>query len=59
VPEPLPHLGYYVELGAGEREAISLALEIGADVLPIDERAAGKGREESCECIGSVNLSLD
>ena len=33
-----------VELGPGEREAISLALEIQADVLLIDERA---GRQEA------------
>ena len=29
------------ELGTGEREAISLALEVHADVLLIDERVAG------------------
>jgi predicted nucleic acid-binding protein len=33
-----------VELGPGEREAISLALEVQADVLLIDERA---GRQEA------------
>ena len=33
-----------VELGPGEREAISLALEVRADVLLIDERA---GRQEA------------
>jgi predicted nucleic acid-binding protein len=33
-----------VELGAGEREAISLALEMDGDVLLIDERA---GRQEA------------
>jgi predicted nucleic acid-binding protein len=33
------------ELGAGEREAITLALEVQADVLLIDERAARKEAE--------------
>ncbi len=33
------------ELGAGEREAISLGLKIGADVLLIDERAGREAAE--------------
>jgi len=34
------------ELGAGKREAITLALEVRADVLLIDERAGRKEAEE-------------
>jgi uncharacterized protein len=34
------------ELGPGEREAITLALEVRADVLLIDERAGRKEAEE-------------
>jgi predicted nucleic acid-binding protein len=34
------------ELGAGEREAITLALAVRADVLLIDERAGRKEAEE-------------
>jgi predicted nucleic acid-binding protein len=35
-----------IELGAGEREAITLALNVRADVLLIDERAGRKEAEE-------------
>jgi predicted nucleic acid-binding protein len=48
------------ELGAGEREAISLAIEVRADILLIDERA---GRQEALarniEVVGTLAVLLN
>jgi predicted nucleic acid-binding protein len=47
------------ELGAGEREAITLALEVRADVLLIDERAGRKEAEERhIEVAGTLAVLL-
>jgi predicted nucleic acid-binding protein len=47
------------ELGAGEREAISLALEVHADVLHIDERAGWREAEvRHLEVAGTLAVLL-
>jgi predicted nucleic acid-binding protein len=47
------------ELGAGEREAISLALEVNADVLLIDERAGREAAEaRHLEVAGTLAILL-
>ncbi len=47
------------ELGAGEREAISLALEVHADVLLIDERTGRQQAEERhIEVAGTLAVPL-
>jgi predicted nucleic acid-binding protein len=48
-----------VELGDGEREAISLALEVHADVLLIDERAGRREAEaRNIEVAGTLAVLL-
>jgi predicted nucleic acid-binding protein len=47
------------KLGAGEREAISLAIEVQADFLLIDDRAGRKGAEERhLEVAGTLAVLL-
>ena len=47
-------------LGDGEREAIALAIEIGADAVLIDERAGRRVAEEAgLEVIGTLGLLLE
>jgi predicted nucleic acid-binding protein len=47
-------------LGDGEREAIALAIEIGADAVLIDERAGRRVAEEAgLKVIGTLGLLLE
>jgi len=47
-------------LGDGEREAIALAIEIGADAVLIDERAARRVAEQAgLKVIGTLGLLLE
>jgi predicted nucleic acid-binding protein len=47
-------------LGDGEREAIALAFEIGADAVLIDERAGRRVAEEAgLKVIGTLGLLLE
>lgn len=47
-------------LGDGEREAIALAIEIGADAVLIDERAGRRVAEEAgLKVIGTLDLLLE
>ena len=46
------------ELGAGEREAITLALEVGADDVLIDERA-GRKKERHIKVAGTLAVLLE
>ena len=54
---PLPSRG---RLGDGEREAIALAIEIGADAVLMDERAGRRVAEEGgLKVIGTLGLLLE
>jgi predicted nucleic acid-binding protein len=47
-------------LGDGEREAIALAIELGADAVPMDERAGRRVAEEAgLKVIGTLALLLE
>ena len=55
-----PSLTARGRLGDGEREAIALAVEVGADAVLIDERAGRRVAEEAgLKVIGTLGLLLE
>jgi predicted nucleic acid-binding protein len=60
VPSQRPRLTSQGRLGDGEREAIALAIEIGADAVLMDERAGRRVAEEAgLKVIGTLGLLLE